>query len=127
MLRVMLFVGMGGILVWGMDLWAADPKLETESAKRLHFTAEAGRFYQIQKAGADGHWEPWGDPIKGDGEVVERFSGSGDGKFRLKELKDQWVLIWRDEFNGKKLDPAKWAREENGYGGGNNENQYSGS
>ena len=37
--------------------------------------------------------------------------------------KGGWKLVWADEFNGEKLDPAKWAREENNYGGGNNERQ----
>lgn len=35
-----------------------------------------------------------------------------------------WVLVWSDEFNGDELDFSKWAVEENGHGGGNNELQY---
>lgn len=33
-------------------------------------------------------------------------------------------LIWSDEFDGDELDFTKWAVEENGHGGGNNELQY---
>ncbi len=35
-----------------------------------------------------------------------------------------WKLVWADEFDGKELDFTKWAVEENGHGGGNNELQY---
>ncbi len=37
---------------------------------------------------------------------------------------EPWKLVWSDEFNGTKLDFTKWAVEENGHGGGNNELQY---
>ena len=35
-----------------------------------------------------------------------------------------WALVWRDEFDGSAIDPAKWSFEVNGGGGGNNELQY---
>ncbi len=35
-----------------------------------------------------------------------------------------WQLVWQDEFDGKELDFRKWAVEENGHGGGNEELQY---
>lgn len=35
-----------------------------------------------------------------------------------------WKLVWQDEFDGKELDFTKWAVEENGHGGGNQELQY---
>jgi beta-glucanase (GH16 family) len=35
-----------------------------------------------------------------------------------------WELVWSDEFEGEELDFSKWAVEENGHGGGNNEMQY---
>ena len=35
----------------------------------------------------------------------------------------QWELVWRDEFDGDAIDPAKWELEENCWGGGNNEQQ----
>lgn len=37
---------------------------------------------------------------------------------------DEWKLVWSDEFDGKELDFTKWAVEEHGHGGGNNELQY---
>ena len=36
----------------------------------------------------------------------------------------EWREVWRDDFNGSELDWSKWAVEENGHGGGNNELQY---
>ena len=36
----------------------------------------------------------------------------------------RWQLIWQDEFNGNRIDPAKWEFEVNARGGGNNEQQY---
>lgn len=35
-----------------------------------------------------------------------------------------WKLVWADEFDGTQLDYTKWAVEENGHGGGNNEMQF---
>ncbi len=36
----------------------------------------------------------------------------------------EWELVWSDEFNGNEIDFTKWAIEEHGHGGGNNELQY---
>jgi beta-glucanase (GH16 family) len=36
----------------------------------------------------------------------------------------EWQLVWADEFDGTELDFSKWAVEENGHGGGNDELQY---
>jgi beta-glucanase (GH16 family) len=36
----------------------------------------------------------------------------------------KWQLIWKDEFDGETLDPAKWEAIVSGRGGGNNELQY---
>lgn len=35
-----------------------------------------------------------------------------------------WKLVWSDEFDAPKIDPAKWEFEINAKGGGNNELQY---
>jgi beta-glucanase (GH16 family) len=105
------------------DLEAADPPITVDPAQQIGFKAEKDSFYQIEKSAAGDQWKPWGDPIKGTGERVTRFAAS-NAKFRVKELTNQWALVWRDEFDGKKLDTTKWAREENGYGGGNNERQF---
>jgi beta-glucanase (GH16 family) len=34
-----------------------------------------------------------------------------------------WVLVWSDEFDGQKIDPAKWRFDEDCWGGGNEEHQ----
>ena len=108
---------------------AAQPEIEVRSAAELGFPTEAGAFYQLEtaKAGTDS-WEPVGPPIEGTGEKVFRLI---DGKlatsgntFRLTPLSNQWVLVWDDEFDGDQLDMSKWGKEENGYGGGNNERQF---
>ena len=38
--------------------------------------------------------------------------------------KNEWQLVWSDEFNGKTLDAAYWNIEDNARGGGNAELQY---
>lgn len=39
----------------------------------------------------------------------------------------RWETVWSDDFNGTKLDPARWQAEESCWGGGNNERQcYTG-
>jgi beta-glucanase (GH16 family) len=35
-----------------------------------------------------------------------------------------WRLVWSDEFEGDRIDPARWEHEVNAWGGGNNELQY---
>ena len=35
----------------------------------------------------------------------------------------QWQTVWRDDFNGDRLDGTKWKPEESCWGGGNNERQ----
>jgi beta-glucanase (GH16 family) len=35
-----------------------------------------------------------------------------------------WQLVWKDEFDGAKLDYTKWGVEENAHGGGNGEQQF---
>ncbi|QQL44103.1 glycoside hydrolase family 16 protein [Sulfuriroseicoccus oceanibius] len=44
--------------------------------------------------------------------------------FVLANEASQWRLVWSDEFDGPELDFSKWAVEENGHGGGNQELQY---
>ncbi|MSU59155.1 MAG: glycoside hydrolase family 16 protein [Pedosphaera sp.] len=38
-----------------------------------------------------------------------------------------WQLVWKDEFAGGQVDPAKWEFEVNAHGGGNNELQFYGT
>ncbi len=117
----------GLIAAGSFTAYAADPEVQTSHAVELRFAAEAGKFYQIERAGSDDTWRAFGKPIEGRGQNFTTFASTTDAaqsKFRVRELKDQWVLVWRDEFDGEKLDTTQWAREENGYGGGNQENQF---
>lgn len=38
--------------------------------------------------------------------------------------KADWVLVWSDEFDGSRIDPANWSHQIGGHGWGNNELQY---
>lgn len=38
--------------------------------------------------------------------------------------KDEWELVWSDEFNGSALDKSIWVQDDGGFGWGNNELQY---
>lgn len=42
----------------------------------------------------------------------------------LAEAEEDWTLVWQDEFEEDEIDFTKWAVEENGHGGGNEELQY---
>lgn len=35
----------------------------------------------------------------------------------------EWTLVWSDEFEGNRIDPAKWGLDSDCWGGGNNERQ----
>jgi len=52
------------------------------------------------------------------------FPSANPDFYRAVELQNQWVLVWSDEFDGDALDLTKWGKEENNYGGGNNEAQH---
>lgn len=103
---------------------AAQIPLEADPAAIVRFPTEENAFYVVE--GQEGEtWKPVDQPVKGTGKVVTRtLSIDPDAKFRAKRLRKQWVPVWSDEFNGDRIDPAKWAHEVNGYGGGNNELQY---
>lgn len=92
-------------------------------AIELTFPTEAGAFYQIERL-QSGKWQPSGEARTGTGQSwTERLPGTAS-EWRVRRLRQQWALVWADEFNGDRLDPTKWSREENGYGGGNNERQF---
>ncbi|MFK7912091.1 MAG: glycoside hydrolase family 16 protein [Akkermansiaceae bacterium] len=99
--------------------------LKTEAARKVSFKAEKGAFYQLEqkKVGAQ-KWEELGKPVEGNNDLKEIYVSDAMAEYQLRKLNKQWVLVWNDEFNDNKLDPSKWAREENGYGGGNNERQF---
>ena len=103
--------------------------VEVTPSSLLTLKTQMGICYQLEhKQTAASSWQTVGDPILGTGKDIVRHlttAADSDGKnYRLRKLTKQWVMVWRDEFNGKQLDPSKWAREENGYGGGNNERQF---
>lgn len=98
--------------------------IKPEPAAILTFPTADGAFYQIEKQDGE-KWLPVGDPLKGDGSKLTRtLMEAPDATFRLTPLKNQWVPVWSDEFEGREIDRSKWSNEENGYGGGNNEQQY---
>lgn len=98
--------------------------LKPEPASILTFPTKAGEFYQVEAQKGE-TWKAVGVPLKGTGEKVSQTVPiAADGKFRLTPLKQQWVTIWKDDFNGTGIDRSKWSNEVNGYGGGNNEQQY---
>lgn len=98
--------------------------LTPEAAATFSFATQKGAFYQIEKKSGNA-WKAVGHPVKGDGkQVIRTLRESPEASFRLRELHQQWVPVWSDEFNGNAIDRSKWANEVNGYGGGNNELQY---
>ncbi|MGJ8671798.1 glycoside hydrolase family 16 protein [Rubritalea sp.] len=98
----------------------AETKLDTSPALELSYATEKGEFYQLQsKKGAD--WSNVGHAVKGTGAPFKGLYPSAD--YRVISPSKEWVLVWADEFNGNALDLTKWAKEENNYGGGNNERQ----
>ncbi len=109
-------------------LWGEEPTVSVLPARELRFPTEPGGFYQLESApdGSSDAWKPVGPPVKGTGEphAVLRPAEGEDVSYRVRRLTNQWVPVWADEFDGDRLDPARWSREENGYGGGNNERQF---
>lgn len=94
--------------------------LSITSGVSLHFDTKEGTYYQLQRR-KDGEWADKGFAVKGTGKPVAGCYPAGD--YRLIAPTNEWVLIWSDEFEGNELDYSKWAKEENNYGGGNNERQ----
>ncbi|MCC6880737.1 MAG: glycoside hydrolase family 16 protein [Verrucomicrobiales bacterium] len=104
---------------------------QVSATPTIHFPAKAGEFCQVERSDSAGPWIPVGMPVKGTGAPVTILDPSPSApsdavkaEYRIRLLRDQWVQVWADEFDGVRLDPAKWSKEENGYGGGNNERQY---
>ena len=95
----------------------------------IKYQTQAGKYYQLQST-TDLTSETWvneGDAFLGDGEEFQFLKPKdSDPKrfYRVEEVEDQLVLVWSDEFSGDSLDYSKWGKEENNYGGGNNEAQY---
>lgn len=99
----------------------AQTEVTTRPAVDVSYEAEAGRFHQLQRREGD-DWVDVGLAVRGTGAVVRGFHPAGE--YRLTKPSKKWVLVWADEFDGRTLDTSKWSREENNYGGGNNERQF---
>lgn len=103
-----------------LTLAKAEPELSIEPAVAVQFPTEAGKLYQLQvKEGEE--WKDVGFAQRGSGEPISALHQAGT--YRVVQPTNKWVRVWADEFDGKKLDYSKWAKEENNYGGGNNERQ----
>lgn len=103
-------------------------ELSVSAAAELSFLTEKGIYYELQhRPSLNEKWERKGVSILGDGEKHSiLLSGNEQIKdlYRLRRLKNEWALVWQDEFSGESLDYTQWGKEENNYGGGNNEAQY---
>lgn len=117
---------------WSAAMWlgsAGAAEMTVSPALAVEYTTEAGRFYQLQRSidlDPD-NWEDVGPALEGNGEPVQAlfsFEDSARQFYRVVELQDEWALVWADEFDGDQIDLAKWGKEENNYGGGNNEAQH---
>ena len=94
--------------------------ISVSPAVAIRFPTQAGTYYQLQVQ-QDGQWIDDGFAVKGTGKP---FSGLYQaGEYRVVVRSGQWVLVWADEFDGEELNPSHWEKEENNYGGGNNERQ----
>ncbi|MCA9141667.1 MAG: glycoside hydrolase family 16 protein [Planctomycetales bacterium] len=97
-----------------------ETELSVAPAVALRYSTEPGKYYQLQVKN-DGRWDDEGFAVKGTGKPVAAFYASGE--YRVVIPSRQWLLVWADEFDGNDLDVTKWEKEENNYGGGNNERQ----
>ncbi len=115
-------------LVWLIALFLAvpiaigwaEPELKVSPAVALSYSTKKGKYYQLQINKGDG-WSNVEFAVKGTGAPVEGLYPSAD--YRVISPSNEWVKVWADEFDGDNLDFTKWEKEENNYGGGNNERQ----
>ncbi len=117
------------VLISAAQDTTSDLEIQVQAAHQVAFPTEEGKFYQLHTATSldSEDWVPIGAPIIGDGEpysLTQTAEGEVRRFYKAEELNEQWVLVWSDEFGGTSLDYTKWGKEENNYGGGNNEAQY---
>ena len=94
--------------------------LSVTPAVELKSPTKLGKLYQLQLK-KDDKWTDVGHAIKGTGKPFVAYYSSGE--YRLITPSKKWLKVWADEFDGDDLDFTKWEKEENNYGGGNNERQ----
>ena len=98
----------------------AEPAVSVSPAVEVQYSTEVGKYYQLQVKKRDA-WTNVGLGVKGSGKPFTGFFPAGD--YRVISPSKTWVMVWNDEFDGDSLDFTKWEKEENNYGGGNNERQ----
>ncbi|MBC8872254.1 MAG: glycoside hydrolase family 16 protein [Planctomycetes bacterium] len=98
----------------------AEPELSVSPAIAIRYSTERGKYYQLQVK-RDGDWKNVGFAAQGTGRPCAGLYPSGE--YRVISPSSEWVMVWADEFDGDDLDFSKWEKEENNYGGGNNERQ----
>lgn len=103
-----------------LEVGATAPEVSSTSAIEIRYETELGEFYQLQVKRGD-QWENQGLALRGTGKSHRAFYPTGE--YRVITPSQQWVMVWADEFQGESLDYQKWEKEENNYGGGNNERQ----
>lgn len=108
------------LLLISPSILLAEPEIKTASAVEMSFATEAGKFYQIQVRDK-AEWKDVGVAVKGMGQPISQLHPAG--AYRVTQPEKTWALVWADEFSGDVLDYSKWEKEENNYGGGNNERQ----
>ena len=101
-------------------LACGEPDISTSPAVAVNYPTETGKYYQLQVRKAD-DWTNVGFAVKGTGKPFSGFFPKGE--YRVTSPKGKWLKVWADEFDGDTLDYTKWEKEENNYGGGNNERQ----
>lgn len=89
-------------------------------AVALRYETKPGICYQLQIK-QDGGWKNQGFAVLGTGKPVAGLYPAGE--YRVVTPAKQWALVWADEFEGTELNLGNWEKEENNYGGGNNERQ----
>ena len=102
------------------NVFSAEPQLDVVPAVELSYPTEAGVSYQLQKRVEDG-WQNVGFAVLGTGFPETAYYP--EAEYRVVTPSREWLLVWADEFDGEDLDYSKWEKEENNYGGGNNERQ----
>lgn len=106
-------------LLWITSVTAA-PEVSVNPAVEIVFPTVLGKIYQIQVMD-NGGWKDVGVAVVGSGKQHSSLHKAGE--YRVVSASKEWKLVWADEFDGNDLDYTKWEKEENNYGGGNNERQ----